>query len=262
MNKLVILLFLFAVGSSMGWGIELFFRRFLDPVERKKKKWVNPGFLTGPCLPVYGFGLILLYALGHIELPMLDSNPFLQKLCIFLLMALAMTSVEFISGMIFIHGMHLQLWDYTPYWGNIKGVICPLFSLFWYVLAAFYYLYMHPRILTALDWLSRNLVFTWFIGWFYGILTIDLIYSFNVAGRLKAMADEYGVIIKYGAFKSKILDLQMEAKERTSLFVQTRMRTVSVREIFEQHRENFSIRIPHPIDAIKTKVKEHKKNHE
>ena len=41
MNKLLILLFLFSSGSVTGWVIELFFRRYLDPVERKKHKWVN-----------------------------------------------------------------------------------------------------------------------------------------------------------------------------------------------------------------------------
>ena len=144
MNRLLILLFLFFAGSCLGWVGELFFRRYLDPVERKKKKFCNPGLFVGPYLPIYGTGVILLYLLAQIHFPKLAAeHPTLEKLVIFLCMAACMTLLEFITGMIFVNHMHLQLWDYTPYWGNIKGVICPLFSLIWYGVAAFYYLVVH-----------------------------------------------------------------------------------------------------------------------
>ena len=68
MNYILVVLTLFAGGSVFGWFIELFFRRYLDPVERLKKKFSNPGFLVGPCLPIYGSGLILLFALAHIRI--------------------------------------------------------------------------------------------------------------------------------------------------------------------------------------------------
>ena len=45
---------IFFIGSTTGWIIELFFRRFAHG------KWVNPGFLVGPYLPIYGFGLCTL----------------------------------------------------------------------------------------------------------------------------------------------------------------------------------------------------------
>ena len=45
------IVFIFYLGSTFGWTIELFFRRIVH------KKWVNPGFLIGSYLPIYGFGL-------------------------------------------------------------------------------------------------------------------------------------------------------------------------------------------------------------
>ena len=45
------IVFIFYLGSTFGWTIELFFRRIVH------KEWVNPGFLIGPYLPIYGFGL-------------------------------------------------------------------------------------------------------------------------------------------------------------------------------------------------------------
>ncbi len=257
MNKLLILLFLFSSGSMTGWVIELFFRRYLDPVESKKKKWVNPGFLVGPYLPIYGTGLILLYLLGHITIPSLSaSHPILEKLIIFVIMAACMTFIEFVTGMIFINHLHLQLWDYSSYWGNIKGVICPLFSMFWYALAAFYYLVLHPKVLGALDWLSRNLAFSFFIGFFYGVFVLDLVYSFQLVVKIKALADEYDIVIKYNAYKSKLIDIREEAKERSYFFFYSHLSSLSPKEVFDRYRDNFSRkRLMTPIKKVAKKVR-------
>ena len=57
--------FIFFVGCTLGWILELFFRRIVHG------KWVNPGFLVGPYLPIYGFGLVILTV---IYLLFKDSN--------------------------------------------------------------------------------------------------------------------------------------------------------------------------------------------
>ena len=257
MNKLLILLFLFSAGSITGWVIELFFRRYLDPVERKKKKFVNPGFFVGPYLPIYGSGLIVLYLLGHIHIPALGAtHPLLEKLIIFLVMAACMTLLEFITGMIFIRKLHLQLWDYSSYRGNIKGVICPLFSCFWYALAAFYYLVLHPIVESSLDWLSRNLAFSFFIGFFYGIFFLDIVYSMQLLVKLKKLADEYQIVVRYNEYKSKLQDLREEAKERSYFFFSSRLSSISPREVFEKYRDHFSVKgVIHPIKEFIKKQK-------
>lgn len=258
MNKLLVLLFLFSSGSVTGWVLELIFRRYLDPVESKKKKWVNPGFFVGPYIPIYGFGLIILYLLGHISIPALGTvHPLLEKLVIFIIMATGMTLLEFITGMIFINHMHLQLWDYSSYWGNIKGVICPLFSLIWYCLAAFYYLVLHPRVLGALDWLSKNLAFSFFIGFFYGIFFLDIVYSFQLMVKMKKLADEYQIVVKYNAYKNKLVEIRTEAKERSYFFFSSRLSSISPKEVFEKYRENFSVKqiVMKPIHKMADKVR-------
>ncbi len=243
MHYLLMVMTLFALGSVIGWFIELFFRRYLDPVERLKKQFANPGFLVGPYLPIYGTGLIALYGLAHIRIPSLEAvHPIGHKLVVFLLMAMAMTFVEFVTGMIFIVHMHLQLWDYSPYWGNIKGVICPLFSCLWYALAAFYYLVMHPRIEAILTWLFDNLGFLFFVGFFYGIFAIDVIYSFKVVVRIKKLAEEYGIVVKYRALKGKILDMADEAKDRSYTYILSKFTSGSLKSMFANYRENFSVK--------------------
>ncbi len=257
MNKLLILLFLFFAGSCLGWVGELFFRRYLDPVERKKKKFQNPGLFVGPYLPIYGTGLITLYLLGHIHFPGLqESHPYLEKAIIFLCMAACMTLIEFVAGMIFVNRMHLQLWDYTPYWGNIKGVICPLFSLIWYGVAAFYYLVVHSRVLKALDWLSQNLTFSFVIGFFYGVFIIDFVFTFQLITKIKALAEEYGIIVKYNAYKEKMDEIGEKTKER-SRFIFAQM--LSPKEFFVKYRGVFSVkRIATPFKMAADKMHRNK----
>ena len=43
MNLFLTLAFLFCIGSVLGWGLEVIFRRFFSA-----HHWVNPGFLVGP----------------------------------------------------------------------------------------------------------------------------------------------------------------------------------------------------------------------
>ena len=129
MSNILILAFLFFAGCLIGWGIEVIFRRF-EP-NNKARKWINPGFLIGPYLPLYGFGLCTLYLLAGLEKFIHTDNTALQKFILFLLMAIAMTVIELIAGEIFIVKMHVKLWDYTGNKFNYKGIICPLYSLIW-----------------------------------------------------------------------------------------------------------------------------------
>ena len=72
MTALLVLTFLFFAGSIIGWGIELFWRRFFSK-NNPEKKWINPGFLTGPYLPLYGLSLCLLFALSFIDVSFVES---------------------------------------------------------------------------------------------------------------------------------------------------------------------------------------------
>ncbi|MGN1136032.1 MAG: putative ABC transporter permease [Oscillospiraceae bacterium] len=212
MNTFLIIAFLFFAGCIIGWLLELVYRRFAP--ENKEKKWINPGFLVGPYLPLYGFGLCVLYLLAGLERFIHFNDPVMQKLVLFIIMAVAMTVLEYIAGEIFIVHMHVKLWDYSARWGNVKGIICPLFSLFWAILGAIYYFLIHPYILHALDWFSRNLVFSFVIGFFYGVFCIDVCYSFQIAAKIRKFASENDMVIRYEEFKRHIRATAEEKKEK------------------------------------------------
>ena len=208
--------FLFMVGSMFGWVLELFFRRFIS-TKNPQRKWINPGFLMGPCLPLYGFGLLGLYIMSLFpyigEDVIRKLNP-MQVVIQILAMGAMMTIIEYISGLIFIKGMKIKLWDYSDERFNIGGIICLKFSVIWTLLAAVYYFFVQKYVIRLVVWFDDNIAFTFVVGMFYGILIIDLNYSLNVVGKIRRFAKENDIIVRYEALKQEIRDETDVLKKR------------------------------------------------
>lgn len=228
MNIFLTLAFLFCIGSVVGWGIEVVFRRFFSA-----HHWVNPGFLVGPYLPLYGSSLCVLYLLAMLEPLIAIENAWLKKLILFLGMAAAITILEYVAGIIFIHGMKIKLWDYSDQWGNIKGIICPLFSFFWMLLSAIYYFLVHPHILSALEWLSENLAFSFAIGFFYGVFVLDVAYSTHLMVKIRAFAAETNIVVRLEELKE---DFRIRLKKgHIHRFFFPMHTGIPLREMLENH---------------------------
>lgn len=217
MNSFLTLAFLFFVGSVSGWVLELLFRRFFSS-SNPERKWINPGFCTGPYLPLYGFGLCFLYLVASVEKYNLITNPFWNKVVLFVIMAICMTVIEYIAGILSLKVVKVRLWDYSDEWGNIQGIICPKFSFFWTILGAIYYFLVHPYILDALNWLSLNLAFSFVIGLFFGVFLIDVAKSTQLVARLKKYADENNVVVRYELLKANIRKRHDETKQKYHFF--------------------------------------------
>ena len=231
MNLFLTLAYLFFIGSTLGWVAELLYRRFLSGAN-PERKWINPGFCVGPYVPLYGFGLCILFVLAAIgEKNGVDTVG--EKLLLFAGMAVSMTAIEYIAGIVSLKFMKIRLWDYSKQWGNIQGLICPAFSALWAAVSAVYYFCIHPYILDALDWLSRNLAFSFVIGFFFGVFTIDLVYSAKLLSRIRRFADEHDVVIKVENLKAHIRQRQEERRERYNFLFAYRSRG----ELLEHLRE-------------------------
>ena len=205
MKYLVIISTLFVIGSLLGWIIELFFRRFVS-----QKKWVNPGFLTGPYLPIYGFGVVVLYAVSNIPLGIeLKAVDIIVRIII---IGFGMTFIEFIAGLIFIKGLKIKLWDYSDRKGNIMGIICPIFSLVWLVVGSLYYFLLNPVLVEGISWISENLIYTFFVGVVVGAMVVDLSYSIHLATKLKQFKEMQG--LRFEEFKKEFKKKVNELKSK------------------------------------------------
>ena len=239
MNTFIKLAFLFFIGSLCGWVLELFFRKFIS-TDNPQHKWINPGFCTGPYLPIYGCGLCTLYLLACTEPSAGEGNIVLNKTIILIGMAVSMTAIEYIAGLIMLKFTKVRLWDYSNEWGNIQGIICPKFSVFWAALGAFYYFLIHPHILGAIDWLSNNLAFSFVIGLFFGVFIIDIVHSARIVVKLKQFADENDVTLRYEVLKAKIHLINEERKEKIHFFFPFHIEK-SLPEFLKEHKDSLEL---------------------
>ncbi len=185
MKYLVIISTLFVIGSIIGWVIELFFRRFVS-----QHKWMNPGFLMGPYLPIYGFGVIVLYAVSNIPLGI--TNHAVDIVVRILIIGVGMTVVEFLAGLIFIKGLKVKLWDYSDRKGNVMGIICPSFSLIWLAVGSLYYFLINPFLVSGISWISEVI----------GAMLVDFAYSIHLATKAKYYKELAG--LRFEDFKKEL----------------------------------------------------------
>lgn len=232
MSIFLTLTFLFAIGSMLGWGIEVIYRRYIS-----QKRWVNPGFLTGPCLPLYGFSLCILFLLTQLEHRIPVKEEWLEKAILFALMAIAITALEYLVGSIMINVAHIRLWDYSECRGNIKGIICPQYSFYWMILSALYYFLIHPHTLDALEWLSHNLAFSFGIGFFYGIFVIDVVYSGHIMNYIRRFADENQIVIRLESLRKEIQEGFQQRKPRFLLSMKSEK---PLSEMLEKYKNKFA----------------------
>ncbi len=196
---------LFAVGAVIGWCIELVFRRLFTA-----KKWINPGFLNGPYLPLYGFGTVILYEIS--DLPLAVG----WKIVLF---GVLLTAVEYAAGILFIKGMKIKLWDYSRRWGNIQGIICPLFSLLWTAAGTLFLFFVYPWLQDVLAWFAERALSPFFLGVFYGVFLVDLGASFGLGARLRKLAAEARETLAYEELKAYLRQRAKKLRKKVSFLL-------------------------------------------
>ena len=149
MSLFLRLAYLFFLGSVFGWVLELLFRKFFSSAN-PEHRWINPGFCVGPYVPLYGFGLCTLYAIASVAARLRFGGSVWSHVLVIAVITVSMTALEYFAGVLMLKVAKVRLWDYSDCWGNIQGLICPLFTFFWGVLGAAYLYLVHPYILDAL----------------------------------------------------------------------------------------------------------------
>lgn len=234
---LIVILFMFLIGAIIGYGLEVFYRRFFSA-----KKWVNPGFMKGPYLPLYGFGLVLMFGisalimnfsssnlvlynpLGNLFNNNIKSRPTVYDLIPILTITAALILLEFIGGLIFVKGFKVRLWDYTNLRGNIMGIICPMFSFFWFVITVIYYYALNPFIYQMFISLFNyiflggssgdvvNFIFIFILGIAYGIFILDLVSSLGLFRKVLTTVKESNTLKHYEKLKNDFKNYVMKEK--------------------------------------------------
>ena len=107
---LIDLLLLFFAFSFIGWCIEVILKY------RQFHKFINRGFLTGPWLPIYGFGAVL------ITVSVLGIGGFESSIgTTFVISFFVCGLVEYLASYFLEKRYHARWWDYSQKPMNLNG---------------------------------------------------------------------------------------------------------------------------------------------
>ncbi len=233
------LAFIFAFGCVGGWIIEFFYRHFVPSIGQTKK-WVNPGFLSGPWLPLYGTGLSILYVMSFIELPGMKIDSWGNKILVLLIMVVVMTIIELITGYIFIIRLNMRLWDYSDNKYNFHGLICPLYTFFWGIICAIYYFIVHKPMLKFLDTLIYLPGYHIGVIIFYTLFILDFLRAIKILRLLKHLAKEFNIVVLFTAFRGKLNEVRNASKEESHFFRPLELKSLPMRTFFVKYKDAFT----------------------
>lgn len=137
---LTLILYFFAL-SFIGWLIEVCYRSY------QARRLVNPGFLFGPFVPIYGVAGLLILAISNI----LSSFSWWFVL---LVMVLMVTVLEYITSVLLELIFQVRLWDYSDEPFNLAGRVSLKYSFYWGVLIYLYLTLLATALLKFLVSLS------------------------------------------------------------------------------------------------------------
>lgn len=109
LKKINYYVFLFFVGSIVGWFLEILFSLIV------RGKLVNPGSLSGPWCQIYGIAILII---------LLIVNKKDNFKVAFLKISLIVSIDEYLSAFISEEVFNHQLWDYSSNFLNFQGRIC------------------------------------------------------------------------------------------------------------------------------------------
>ena len=179
MEQILDFWFMFFVYAFLGWVVEVAFHVIT------KGKFINRGFLDGPYCPIYGFGVTaILYVLA----PLMRNLP-----AVFGLSIVITTLIELVGGFVLMKLFHKRWWDYSGEKHNIKGYICPKFSVYWGIGALIVVEIVHPVVSGT-----------------YHHLPVRLILLLDIAMGLLMLIDLASTV-------SRILGLNEELKELSEM---------------------------------------------
>ena len=123
----------FMTYSFLGFLLEVGFARLI-----RAKKQDRKCFALLPLCPVYGLGALAIVGLP----PVVRGNGPL----LILFGSLAATGVEYLMAVFYEKGLGVAFWDYSGLRFHLHGRVCPVFALFWGLLAALLVTQVHPMV--------------------------------------------------------------------------------------------------------------------
>ncbi len=152
------IIFLFFTYSFVGWLWETIY------CSLRNGHFSYRGFLVGPYCPVYGFAVTTV---------LFFTEPFQANLiALFFSGIVVATLFEYFAAWFLETFFHMQLWDYSSEWGNIKGRVAPRISLFWGFGIIILVRFIQPLVMNVISHVND-----WFALGIAVLMTADFIWT-------------------------------------------------------------------------------------
>ena len=166
---------LFFIYSFLGWLMEVILSLITE------HRFVNRGFLLGPCCPIYGSGSLLLFIL------LKDYTD--NFIVLFILTMFICSLLEYTTSYIMEKIFKLRWWDYTNMKYNLNGRICLETMTPFSLLGALTIKYVTPYLINVMNNFSLKVILTISII-LITIFIVDIVISLIIVFKIKLVAKD------------------------------------------------------------------------
>jgi uncharacterized membrane protein len=236
-QKLLNYFLFFAAMAFTGWIIEVLYRSL------KEKRFVNAGFLSGPFVPIYGFGAVIITAVS------VEAGN-LPPAAAWGITLLSPTILEYFGGWFMEKLFGLMLWDYHDERFNLHGRICLKFSVYWAFFAALLVLFIQPLVFTRIMVLGPYLSH-FAAGGLAAYFMVDIDHSVCSIYNFKNFQKDIAALIEKGKQFRPAFDFNSDtAGKKLKLPVEIH-RILKPLNAFPSLRKNFRGKLPAFPDRIR-----------
>jgi len=199
-ENLIVWFLYFSVAAAFGWVIESTFRSVTE------HHWVNSGFLSGPFIPIYGFGALALAALAR-------ALATAHWALFWAILVMTPTAVEYVSSYMLEKAFGLRLWDYSKEPLNLRGRVCLVFSIYWAILTVLTVRFVEPFLLSRIKALGE-FARVYLAGALSMYFVMDTIGSSKALINFKAFAADLRALVERGGSFLPTLELDTKRLPR------------------------------------------------
>ena len=145
----------FAIYTFLGFIMESVYISILN------KKILFSGLLKGPCIPIYGFGALLILNI---------SGYCYNNIDVFFYSLISCTCLEYLTHYFLLKDSNIEIWNYSKIPHNYSARICMFYSIIWGFLGIVLVNYIDPFINKILIHLNYNLLNIFALIYFLYIL--------------------------------------------------------------------------------------------
>ncbi len=183
MMTLVNWFLLFVIFSFLGWVTEVIYAYV------NHGKWINRGFLYGPFCPIYGAGIVAIYAIfvtiGEYMPNISQTNIFVT----FVYVTLITSLIELVTGYVLEKIFHTKWWDYSRRKFNFRGYVCLSFSLMWGIFGTLILRMISPFVVNPMKSFSNQTLIV-VASVFFVYFVIDIVFTIRGLIDLRKMIIE------------------------------------------------------------------------